>query len=457
MSGIVVIGTGPAGHRLVTRLRRHDGTAAVRVIGAERRPAYNRVLLTDVLAGRLRPGQLELPAHDGGVRVHQGVTALGIDRRGRLVHTDDGRAHGYDRLVLATGARPVLPVLRGLLRPDGGMAEGAATVRTLADAARLPGKGPAVVLGGGVLGVETALALRRSGRDVVLVHRNRRLMNRQLDDRSADLLAGQVRSEGVVVECGRRVRAFAPGRVLLDDGRTVPCAALLVCAGVRPVTGLARTAGLGVRRGVVVDGLLRTSDPRIHAIGDCAEYDGTVAGRVTAAWDQADTLAALLTGGTGHYRGTPPATRLRGPRPELAVIGRPDASGAETVLLSDSERYARLVLDAGGRLLGGILFGLPEAAAAAGQHYAHGLPLPPARLAFLLGTRPVRTAPARPADDLVVCHCNIVTRGQLAAAWRSGSTSAAQLVAATRATTGCGGCLAEITEFSRELAGNGAA
>lgn len=140
MSGIVVIGTGPAGHRLVTRLRRHDGTAAVRVIGAERRPAYNRVLLTDVLAGRLRPGQLELPAHDGGVRVHQGVTALGIDRRGRLVHTDDGRAHGYDRLVLATGARPVLPVLRGLLRPDGGMAEGAAAVRTLADAARLPGR-----------------------------------------------------------------------------------------------------------------------------------------------------------------------------------------------------------------------------------------------------------------------------------------------------------------------------
>jgi len=443
VSGILVIGYGPAAHRLVERLRRHGHHGPVTVLGAE--PACHRPLLTSVLAGTLPPEAIVLPPPPGDTRVRVGVTAVRIDRRARAVHADDGTVHPYDTLVLATGARPDVPALPGV------PGEGVRTVRSPADVAGLD-DGPVAVLGGGVLGVETALALRRTGREVALVHPRPHLMNRHLDAGTGALLAERLADHGVRLHLGRRAARYVPGKLALEDGRVVAADTLLLCTGVTPDTRLARDAGLSVRRGVVVDDLLRTSDPRIHAIGDCAEHAGQVPGLVTQAWDQAETLARLLAGARVRHRPARTVVRLRAPGVELAVVGPPGASGEESVTLSDPARgrYAALALD-GGRITGGVLLGLPRAIAAVSQLYDRDLPVPSGRLALLLGTASPGPAPVELPDDAVICFCNNVTRAAIAGAWRRGARDLAALAAATRATTGCGTCAPDVRRVCEAL------
>ncbi|MER7467328.1 FAD-dependent oxidoreductase [Streptomyces sp. NPDC097981] len=456
---VLVVGAGPAGQRFVERLHHHGHRGGVTVLGAEPRAPYHRPLLSSVLDGTLPAPALALPALPEGTRLHTGVTVTRIDRARRLVHSTDGTAgsvHRYDTLVLATGSRPAVPRIPGLPElPQPGGAEGAVALRTLADAERCAAEPPgsAVVLGGGLLGVEAAASLRRAGHEVALVHRGPHPLDRHLDAAAGALLTRSLESLGVEVHAGRTAVAHCTGKLTLDDGLVLAADTLLLCTGAVPETGLARRAGLTVRSGVVVDDLLRTDDPHIHAIGDCAEHPQDAAGHLEPAWAQAESLARHLTGAPVRHTGTRQITRLRVPGIDLVRLGRggPAPEGAEVVAFADPARgrYARLTLD-GRRITGAVLLGLPRAIAAVSRLYELGLPVPAGRLEFLLGIAPAAPGAEELPDDAVVCRCNNVTKHTITEACRAGAADLPRIAATTRATTGCGGC----TDAVRALCGS---
>ncbi|MBB4979594.1 MULTISPECIES: NAD(P)/FAD-dependent oxidoreductase [Streptomyces] len=360
---IVVVGGGTAGARLAQRL-------PVTLLGEEPHAPYNRVLLADVLAGRYAPEVIALPGTREPARL--GARAVRIDRAARTVTCADGTLVAYDRLVLATGSNPVLPPLRGLR--GAALPAGVHPFRTLDDCLSLhalvrPGV-RAVVIGGGLLGVSAARALAERGADVVLTQQGERLMERQLDEHASALLREHVEALGVEVhtECrvsGLRQRDGAVTAVELADGFVLDAQVVVLACGVRPRVALAREAGLDVATGIVVDDSLRTSDPYIHAIGDCAEHAGRVYGLAGPALEQADVLADVLLAETAadvRYTGTRALTRLtlRGSRPlDLAAFGEVTARpGDDVVQLADATRSAyRKVVVRGDRLVGGVLLG----------------------------------------------------------------------------------------------------
>ncbi len=356
-SEIVVIGGGTAGAQLARRL----GAAGmpVTVLGEEPHAPYNRVLLAEVLAGRYGPEVIALPE----VPVRLGVRATSIDRERRLVHCADGTSVAYDRLVLATGSNPVLPPLRGITR---GLPEGVHPFRTLDDCAALsaavrPGV-RAVVVGGGLLGVSAARALAERGAKVVLAQQGGHLMERQLDISASQLLRLHLEGLGVEIHTECRVRGLRGTNVELADGYVLDADIVVLACGVRPRATLALDAGLDVRKGIVVDDELRTSDPYIHAIGDCAEHAGIVQGLAGPALEQAEILASVLTGTAARYTGTRALTRLTlagsGPL-DLAAFGDPTPRpGDDVIQLADATRGAyRKVVVRGDRLVGGVLLG----------------------------------------------------------------------------------------------------
>ncbi|WP_189108229.1 NAD(P)/FAD-dependent oxidoreductase [Streptomyces camponoticapitis] len=409
---IVVIGGGTAGVRLAQRLAASPSAGTkVTLLGEETHAPYNRVLLADVLAGRYGPEVIALPRVPGTER--RGVRAVRIDRAERVVRCDDGSVVPYGRLVLATGSNPVLPPLRGLWGPDHHrLPEGVHAFRTMDDCGALsaavrPGT-RAVVVGGGLLGVSAARALAERGARVVLAQQGEHLMERQLDRTGSLLLRRRLESWGVEVHTECRVRGLAldetdsgtgAGRVAaveLADGFRLDAELTVLACGVRPRTGLARAAGLDVRRGIVVDDELRTSDPRIHAIGDCAEHRGRLYGLAGAALEQADALARSLTTDPAaeapapRYTGTRSLTRLTlsalgGQTPEapfpldLAAFGETTPlPGDDVVQLTDATRGAyRKVVVRGDRLVGGVLLGDLATIGALSRTWEDDEPLPP--------------------------------------------------------------------------------
>jgi assimilatory nitrate reductase electron transfer subunit len=400
---VVIVGGGMAGARLAQQLG-VSGDLTVAVIGEEPHAAYNRVLLAEVLAGQYAPEVIALPRTSEGVEWLAGVRAMRIDRaglpsEGGQVVCDDGRVVPYDVLVLATGSNPVLPPLHGMFPPDGGeLPEGVHAFRNLDDCLALDralrekseGADQAVVIGGGLLGVSAARALAWRGARVVLAHQGEHLMERHLDAGASALLRSHLEELGVEVhtECrvrglrtsaaptGRRAGGGAPSSgdvtprrvqgVELADGFVLDAGLVVLSCGVRPRTGLARAAGLalGARGGVLVDDQLRTSDPRVFALGDCAEHDGVLYGLAGAAQEQADVLARVLLAGDGgpRYGGTRALIRLTlagGAPLDVAAFGdTTPAPGDDVVQLADATRGAyRKIIVRGDRLRGGILMG----------------------------------------------------------------------------------------------------
>ncbi|OZM84333.1 FAD/NAD(P)-binding oxidoreductase [Pseudonocardia sp. MH-G8] len=444
------------GARFAEEVRRRDPEGRrvrLTVLGAEPRPAYNRVLLSTVLSGGLTAQAVQL--HPPGwaarhrVDLRTGVAVTAIDRAARVVRCSDGTAVRYDELVLATGSRAWLPPLDGL--DD----DRVVTFRDLDDCERIlalarPGARFAV-LGGGLLGCEAARGLAGRGVRATVVHPAPHLMERQLDSGAGEVLAATMARLGVEVRLGFSAVAWEPDAGLRGaDGELIAADALVVSAGVRAEAGLAAGAGIVVDRGVLVDDRLATSDERVHAIGDCAQHPGTPAGLVQPGWEQAAVLADLLTGTdpAARYRGTRAVTRLKARDVDLATVGDPAvlAGGdAEVLRFADPAggRYATLALH-GDRVVGGAMIGLPEAAASMIQYYDTGQPAPSDRLGLLFGRAlpgaPETADPGRLPAAAVVCRCNSVTKGALVAAWRDGHTDVGALARATRATTGCGGC-----------------
>ncbi|MGO1055414.1 FAD-dependent oxidoreductase [Crossiella sp. CA198] len=460
---VIVIGYGMAGARVAEEIRRRDPAGervALTVIGEEPEPAYNRVLLSSVLAGSLDAAAVRLHeeswAETHHVDLRPGVTVTGIDRPRRVVRLADDTELPYDAIVLATGSRAWLPPTDGLVDETGAPAEGVVAFRTLADCARIvaaakPGA-PVAVLGGGLLGLEAARGLAGRGNLVTVIHPVGHVMERQLDAGAGRVLAKTLGALGIEFRLGVLAAGYVPGDGLkLDDGSSVPADLVVVSAGVRAETRLAEAAGLACDRGVLVDDALRSNDPRIHAIGDCASHPGTISGLVQPAWEQAAVLADLLTGAdpAARYHGTPVVTRLKARDVDLAALGEVhcevDAPGAEVLRLEDPARgrYAKLVLRED-RVTGAIVLGAPDAAAIITQLYDRGLPAPADRLGLLLGRTALDTPRAASPADLpaaaVVCRCNTVSKGRIVTAWKSGARTLGAVAKGTRATTGCGGC-----------------
>ncbi|MEU7133599.1 FAD-dependent oxidoreductase [Streptomyces sp. NPDC046261] len=400
------------------------GALEVTLYGQEAHAPYNRTLLTGVLAGHRDPAAPTLPTGDAVLRT--GTEVVAFDPAARTLRTATGESAGYDVLVLATGAEPRLPGIRNLhagprpltpatgpdpaprgalgtrtrtaTRPEAArpLKDGVHTLRTLADCARLAGDLPrarrAVVVGGGVLGVSAAQALAARGLPVHLVHQAPHLMERHLDAGAAATVRRGLEALGVRVHTGR-VRALLGGDRVTGletaDGPLLETELAVLACGTRPRTRLARAAGLRVRTGVVVDDTLATSAPGVHAIGDCAEHRGTVHGRAEAAWDQADVLAARLSGARPDARYTGSAALLRlsaGPLQALALGDHTGPAGpdADTVRLADATRgsYKKLVLR-GSALLGALLVGDLATAPDLVHAFERNEPVPPDPLHLL--------------------------------------------------------------------------
>jgi len=363
---LVIVGNGMAATRLVDELVKSSlGRYAIAVIGEEPRLAYNRVLLSSVLAGETTSHDIELkPAdwwRDRGVTLKYGCRVTEIDAGRRELKIAGHESVEFSRLVLATGSSPLR------LDVPGSDLAGVHTFRDsrdvdllLALAAR---RRPVVVVGGGLLGLEAAYGLAKAGTPVTLLHLMDRLMERQLDGQAADLLKTLVERKGIKVmlnaDTARIVGETSVEGVALAEGRLIEADAVVFAAGIRPNTGLAKEAGLSVNRGVVVDDAMQTSAPDIFALGECAEHRGICYGLVEPAYEQAGVLAGYLAGRRTAYHGSVVATNLK--VSGVSVFSAGDfigADGSEAILLSDAKRgtYKKLVIS-DGRLTGAVLIG----------------------------------------------------------------------------------------------------
>ncbi|MGW6244306.1 FAD-dependent oxidoreductase [Streptomyces roseolus] len=453
MNDVLIIGNGPAAHRLAERLRHHGHGAGLTLLGAEPEPAYHRTLLPQFIAGSLDRESLRLPPVPGA-RVHLGTVVTAIDRERRRVRAyRDGieTVHPYGTLVLATGAQPVVPDVPGLRTPDGAPAPGVTTLRTTADCDRIAG-GSLVVLGGGPLAVEAASALAPGSTATTLVCPGPHPLHDRVGDVCGALLTARLEAAGVTVRAGTAAVRHAPGRLELSDGTVLSADTLVLCTGVTPDTRLARAAGLDVHDGIVVDDRLRTSDPYIHALGDCAEFDGQTLTGISGAHEQADTLARILTGRPAGHRHASRILRLRTRAADVSCIGTPadfDRPGTRRITLTDHarQRYAHVAVR-DERVAAAVLFGVPQAIATLGMLHRRGRPLPGDLLGLLLDLPPRPASDsAGPDADPVICLCNNVTRQHLHRAWQDGARTTSALAEGTRATTGCGGCARTVEEL----------
>jgi len=364
---LVVVGNGMAGMRTVEELLKLDAAMYdITVFGAEPRVNYNRILLSPVLAGEKQLDDIVLHPRawyaEHGIALHAGDPVVAIDRRRRTVRARSGLEVGYDRLLLATGSSPfIVPV-------PGAQLQGVVGFRDLDDvdamlaAARRGGS--AVVIGGGLLGLEAANGLLRQGMDVTVVHLTGSLMNQQLDPQAAQLLRLALEGRGLRILLGAQTEAILGQdkveAVRFADGLEIAADLVVMAAGVRPNVALAREAGLHCERAIVVDDTLQTFDPRIYAVGECVQHRKATFGLVAPIWDQARVCAAHLAG-LGHRRYVQQATATRLKVTGIDLYSAGDIvglEGSEDLVLRDGRAgvYKRLVLQ-DGRITGAVLYG----------------------------------------------------------------------------------------------------
>ncbi|HEX8788427.1 MAG TPA: FAD-dependent oxidoreductase, partial [Telluria sp.] len=305
---LVVIGNGMAGMRTVEELLKlAPDMYRISVFGLEPHGNYNRILLSPVLAGEKTVEDIMLHTRDWyaahGIALHAGDPVLRIDRKRRTVHAASGLALRYDRLLIATGSKPFIVPVPGHDLPGVIGFRDLHDVDAMLQAARRGGR--AVVIGGGLLGLEAANGLLRQGMEVTVVHLAASLMNQQLDPPAAELLRASLERRGLRILLNRQTTAIeGDGRVegvRFDDGQALPADLVVMAAGVRPNVELGQRAGLHVERAIVVDDTLQTYDPRVYAVGECVQHRRSTFGLVAPIWDQARVCAAHLAG-SGHRR-----------------------------------------------------------------------------------------------------------------------------------------------------------
>lgn len=460
---LVVVGNGMAGVRAIEEILARGGGEKfdITVFGDEPYGNYNRILLSNVLAGSDDADEIYLNGldwyNDNDIDLRAGVRVVRIDRFARLVHADDGSVTRYDYLLLATGSRSFFPPMKGLWSNDKTLTDGVFGFRTLDDCvAMIDGaveRTKAVVIGGGLLGLEAARGLQNRGLGVEVVHAAPTLMNAQLDDSAGAILRKSVEGIGITVHVEKITTEVLSedGRltgIVFNDGTSVDCDMLVIAAGIRPNVGLAQRAGLTVERAVVVDDHMRSiDDDNIYVVGECAQHRGQVYGLVAPLWEQATVLADHLTGTdrTAAYHGSRIATKLKVAGVDVAAMGlkAPELEDDEFVQYSEPKHgvYKTIVIR-DGKLVGATLVGDVSKVSFLMQAFDSGLPLPDERvsLMFDIGTPDVAVGVAELSDDAQVCNCNGVSKAALVSCVRAGETSVTGVMAKTKAGKGCGSC-----------------
>lgn len=463
MRRLVVVGNGMAGIRAIEEVLARGGGEMfdITVFGDEPYGNYNRILLSNVLAGSDDPAEIYLNAldwyADNRIDLRAGVRVVRVDTFAHLVHADDGTSMRYDKLILATGSRSFFPPMKGLWADDKNLADGVYGFRTLDDTSAMIAEAgmrtKAVVIGGGLLGLEAARGLQNRGLTVDVVHAGPVLMNAQLDDLAGAILRKSVESLGIGVHTNMRTT-----EVFVDDGRLtgiafadgtrLDCDMLVIAAGIRPNVGLAQRAGLTVERAIVTDDHMRSvDDDDVYVVGECAQHRGQVYGLVAPLWEQAKVLADHLTGSdpAAAYHGSRVATKLKVAGVDVASMGikAPEREDDEFVQYSEPRHgvYKTIVIR-DGKLVGATLVGDVSKVSFLTQAFDSGLPLPDERvsLMFDIGTPDVGVGVAELADDAQVCNCNGVSKGDLVGCVRGGVTSVSGVMAKTKAGKGCGSC-----------------
>jgi len=475
---IVVIGNGMVGHKLLEQLVAATADVEVTVLCEEPRPAYDRVHLSEFFAGKtadelslVTPGFFE--EHGKLLLLKLNAKAVGIDRAAKTVTTSGGETMAYDKLVLATGSYPFVPPLPGKDRPACLVYRTIEDLQAIAAAGRESKVG--VVVGGGLLGLEAAKALKDMNLSTHVVEFAPRLMAVQVDDGGGRILRRKIEQLGVTVHTGKNTQEIVDGescrhRMKFADGGFLETDLILFSAGIRPRDELARQAGLamGERGGIVVDEACRTSDPDIYAIGECALYQGRIYGLVAPGYQMAQVVADQLSGKTGvAFTGADMSTKLKLMGVDVASLG--DAHGATKGSLCYSfidERqqvYKKLVVsDCGKFLLGGVLVGEAEDYGTLLQYMLNRMPLPERPESLIL---PALDGAAKPGlgvaalpDAAQICSCNNVSKGALCAAIDEGCTTLGALKKCTKAATSCGGCGPLVTQILKyELSARGVA
>lgn len=472
---VVVVGNGMVGHRFCEQLAARDRSGRYQLVTfcEEPRAAYDRVHLSEFFTHR-DASRLALTTADwysrNGIELYLGDAVVKIDRFAKTVHSREGRVLSYDKLVLATGSAPFVPPIPGVDK------RGVFVYRTIDDLEAMLAHGnkarSAAVIGGGLLGLEAAKAVRDMGLDTHVVEFSPRLMPRQLDDAGSRMLVSKISQLGVSVHLDRSTREILGDDhvdgLRFQDGATLPVDMVVISAGIRPRDELAKEAGLdlGPRGGVMINEGLLTSDPHIFAIGEVALFRGMVYGLVAPGYSMADVLATRFTGEPAEFRGADLSTQLKLLGVDVASFGdyEADADVAKSLVFEDpiAGIYRRLLVSSDGRhLLGGILVGDASDFRKLLSLCRGGKPLPvsAASLVVSRGALPDVAATDLPEDpDESICSCNNVTRGALKAAIADGAATVETLKSCTRAGSGCGGCLPQVTDLlHHELARSGKA
>ncbi|MDT0308673.1 nitrite reductase large subunit NirB [Streptomyces sp. DSM 44917] len=478
---IVLIGHGMVGQRFLEELaeRGVTGRARVVVLCEEPRPAYDRVHLTSYFSGTSPEELSMLPegfAEEHGIELLVGDPAAAVDRAARTVTTASGRTFAYDRLVLATGSYPFVPPVPG---KD---SEGCFVYRTIEDVRAIEeyakNAESGVVVGGGLLGLEAAGALKGLGLRTHIVEFNPRLMAIQVDEGGGAALRRTVEEMGLQVHtgvAGQEITADDAGAVtgmVLSDGSTLAADLVVFSAGVRPRDQLARESGLAVgeRGGVVIDERCRTSDPEVYAIGECAlAADGMVYGLVAPGYEMATTAAEAISrslagdgGCDASFTSADTSTKLKLLGVDVASFG--DAHGRTEgcldVVYADSRSgvYKKLVIGADGTLLGGVLVGDADSYGLLRPLTGSVPPAAPEQLVLPAGLAPpTAIGPSALPDEAIICSCHNVAKGAIrAAVTDSGCATVPDVKRCTKAGTGCGSCVKVLTQLvNDELAAGG--
>ncbi|HZQ27007.1 MAG TPA: nitrite reductase large subunit NirB, partial [Acidimicrobiales bacterium] len=462
-------GNGMVGHKVVeTFLAREDAAGwEIAVFGEERRLAYDRVGLSTLFSGATAEElSLVAPGAYDGVEVHLGDPVTSVDRDAGIVRSARGTAVAYDALVLATGSYPFVPPVPGHDLP------GCFVYRTIDDLetirAEASGRRVGAVVGGGLLGLEAANALRNLGLETHVVEVASRLMPVQVDDGGATVLRSRIEELGVVVHTGVQTTELVPGpdgrvaAMRFAEGDALEVDLLVFSAGIRPRDELARQCGLevGERGGIVVDEACRTADPRIYAVGECAVAAGRVWGLVAPGYEMARVVADRVLGGDATFTGSDLSTKLKLMGVDVASFGDAFAAGAgaRSITYSDhvAKIYKRLVVDGeSGRVRGGILVGDAATYQLLVQMARGDMPSSerPEQLVLpAAGAGAVATPGAGSlAPAATVCSCNSVSKAAICGAITgAGLTDVAGIKVATRAGTTCGGCVPLVTELLKD-------
>ncbi|QXV59658.1 nitrite reductase large subunit NirB [Amycolatopsis sp. TNS106] len=459
MRKLVVVGHGMVAHRLVEAVRAEDKTGEwqIVVLAEEARPAYDRVALTSYV-DTWDPASLALEGaeytDDPLVELRLGDAVVSVDRNRKVVVTEAGYEQPYDALVLATGSRPFVPPVPGHDLPGCFVYRTIEDLDAIREAAQRPGRGrrSAVVIGGGLLGLEAAKALRDMGLSPHVVEMAPRLMPLQVDEGGGGLLRRLITDLDVTVHTGTSTDAIEPDgeRYLakLGNGTELDVDLVVFSAGIRPRDDLARSSGLevGARGGILVDDTCRTADPAVFAIGECAAVDGKVYGIVAPGYAMAEIVAARLTGGEGTFPEPDMSTKLKLMGVDVASFGDAHAAteGALEVAFNDAVAgtYKKLVVsDDSKTLLGGVLVGDASEFNTLRAMVGRPLPAEPGAILAPAGGGAAVGVDALP-DAAQICSCNAVSKGSIThAITEEGCDSVAKIKGCTRAGTACGSCV----------------